>query len=140
MDTSRTQAEVSEEQIRILVHTFYGKIRSDALLGPIFESVIADDWEAHLAKMCDFWSSVMRTSGRYKGNPMAAHLRLETVRLEHFAHWLTLFQKTALEICPPDIAMLFCVRAQTIAQSLQLGMFYRPRANEVTSSTERNSV
>jgi hemoglobin len=131
MDTSRMPPEVSEEQIRTLVQAFYGKIRCDAVLGPIFESVIADEWDAHLARMCDFWSSVMRTTGRYKGNPMAAHLRLETVRPEHFAYWLTLFQKTALEVCPPDIAMQFCARAQTIARSLQLGMFYRPRVSEV---------
>jgi hemoglobin len=129
MDKPRTNAKVSEEEIRILVHAFYGKIRGDTVLGPIFENVIADDWDAHLVKMCDFWSSVMRTSGRYKGNPMAAHLRLKMVRPEHFAHWLTLFQKTALEVCAPDIAMQFCTRAQTIARSLQLGMFYHPCAS-----------
>jgi hemoglobin len=118
--------EISEDLVRSLVHGFYDKVRSDAVLGPIFARVIDDDWDAHLAKMCDFWSSVMLMSGRYKGNPMIAHMRLKAVRPEHFERWLGLFHETATEICPPDIAALFHARAQNIARSLQLGMFYRP--------------
>ena len=34
---------ISEEQIRQLVASFYGKIRADADLGPIFERVVAGD-------------------------------------------------------------------------------------------------
>lgn len=118
--------EISEEVIRTLVYAFYGKIREDPDLGPIFARVIGSDWNPHLAKMCDFWSSVMLMSGRYKGNPMIAHMRLKMVRPEHFDRWLDLFRETALEVCPPDIASLFCAKAGNIARSLQLGMFYRP--------------
>ena len=114
--------------IRILVHAFYGRIRQHAVLGPIFARVIGEDWDPHLARMCDFWSSVMLMSGRYKGNPMTAHMRLKMVRPEHFAIWLELFGQTADEVCPPEIAPLFRGRAQNIAASLQLGMFYRPEA------------
>ena len=119
-------AQISEETIRALVHAFYARIRDDAVLGPIFARVLGGDWGPHLAKMCDFWSSVMLMSGRYKGNPMIAHIRLKMVRPEHFARWLALFQTTALETCPPEIATQFHARAENIARSLQLGMFYRP--------------
>ena len=114
----------SEETIHALVHAFYAKVRKDEELGPVFDRAIAD-WTPHLEKMCDFWSSVMRTSGRYHGNPMAAHLRLKTVVPEHFARWLALFRETAREVCAPDEAALFILRAETIARSLELGMFYR---------------
>ena len=30
-----------------LVHTFYAKVRKDAVLGPIFNGII-HDWDAHL--------------------------------------------------------------------------------------------
>jgi len=120
--------DIDEEMVRRLVHAFYAKIRNDAILGPIFARVIGDDWEPHLAKMCDFWSSVMLMSGRYKGNPMIAHMRLKMVRPEHFARWLELFHATALEECPASIAVQFGARADNIARSLQLGMFYRPAA------------
>ena len=122
--------DIDEEMIRTLVHAFYARIRSDDVLAPIFARVIGDDWGPHLAKMCDFWSSVMLMSGRYKGNPMIAHMRLKMVKPEHFARWLDLFRATALEECPPDIAVQFCARAYNIARSLKLGMFYRPAAPE----------
>lgn len=118
--------DIDEDMVRQLVHAFYTKVRADEALGPIFARVIGDDWGPHLAKMCDFWSSVMLMSGRYKGNPMIAHMRLKMVRPEHFARWLQIFRATALEECPPSIAVQFIGRADNIARSLQLGMFYRP--------------
>ncbi|MGC8534616.1 MAG: group III truncated hemoglobin [Rhizomicrobium sp.] len=118
----------SEEQIRALVHGFYAKIRNDTELGPIFNAAIAD-WDPHLEKMCAFWSSVMRMSGRYHGNPMAAHLRLKRVEAAHFGRWLSLFDATAGELFQPHLAAAFTGRAQTIARSLELGMFYRARGH-----------
>jgi hemoglobin len=110
------------------VHGFYGKIRRDPALGPIFNRVIAEDaWPAHLQKMCDFWSSVMLMSGRFHGAPMPAHLRIETkpgegINARHFARWLHLFSETVAELCPPEAAELFRKKSQMIAQSLQLGI------------------
>jgi hemoglobin len=127
-------AEISEAMIHALVHGFYDRVRADAELGPIFDRVIGDDWDAHLAKMCDFWSSVMLTSGRYKGNPMVAHLRLKMVRPGHFARWLALFGETAEALTPPVIAAQFRARSELIARSLQQGMFFRPQTTEEKSS------
>ncbi|MBN9557678.1 MAG: group III truncated hemoglobin [Alphaproteobacteria bacterium] len=120
---------VDEGMVKTLVHTFYGKVRQDPLLGPVFDRVIGDHWDAHLAKMCDFWSSVMLMSGRYKGNPMIAHMRLKMVGPQHFERWLQLFGETAEEVCPPNASEAFVARAQNIARSLQLGMFYRADRN-----------
>jgi len=117
--------EIDEEMIRTLVHGFYDRVRADAELGPIFNAAIGD-WEPHLAKMCDFWSSVMLRTGRYKGAPMVAHLRLKAVRPEHFGRWLSLFGQAAQTLLPADIAALFIGRADNIARSLQLGLFFRP--------------
>jgi hemoglobin len=117
---------ITEEMVRELVHAFYGKIRGDRTLGPIFDRVIGERWDAHLAKMCDFWSSVVLVSGRYKGRPLPAHMRLKDVRPEHFTLWLELFRETAEEVCPPDSAPVFIERSRRIAESFQLGMFFRP--------------
>src|SRR5215469_8908036 len=118
--------QITEEMIRQLVHGFYAKVRQDGSLGPIFARVIGEDWDPHLEKMCAFWSSVMLTSGRYKGNPMLAHLRLKMVTPAHFERWLALFRATAAELFSPMIAQAFIARAETIARSLKLGMFFRP--------------
>ncbi len=112
---------VTEDVIRAQVHAFYGRVRADPMLGPIFEAKI-DDWDAHLAKLCDFWSSVLLMTGRFKGAPMPAHARLTDVGGAHFAHWLEIWRATARETCPPPAAALFIARAEMIARSLQLGM------------------
>jgi len=112
---------ITEEMIRALVHAFYAKAREDPTLGPIFNAEV-QDWELHLAKLCDFWSSVVLMSGRYHGTPMQAHARLSRLRTEHFATWLELFRRTAAEVCPPQASALFIDRAERIAQSLQIGI------------------
>lgn len=112
---------VDEPMIRDLVHTFYARVRQDRELGPIFEDAI-DDWDEHLAKLCDFWSSVTLMTGRFKGSPMAAHVRTSAIRPEHFARWLALFRQTAIEVCPPDAAALFVGKSQMIGESLRLGL------------------
>lgn len=116
-----THAGITEETIREVVHAFYGKVRDDGLLGPIFDAKI-EDWPSHLDKMCAFWSSVTLMTGRYKGRPMVAHARLPDIGREHFARWLELFRETAAETCSKAAADLFIDRAERIAQSLQTGI------------------
>jgi hemoglobin len=118
--------DVSEEGIVRLVDAFYTKVRADADLGPIFERAIKDNWPHHLEKMYAFWSSVMLTSGRYKGNPMMKHMVLPGMKPELFTRWLALFEGTCRELCDDTIRAAFMERAHRIAESLQLGLFYRP--------------
>ncbi|MGB3810388.1 MAG: group III truncated hemoglobin [Parvibaculum sp.] len=118
----------NEEEIERVVRTFYKSVRADAQLGPIFERVIGDNWEPHLQKMFAFWSSVMLMSGRYKGQPMVAHMRLKMVQRHHFERWLGLFHKTTEELCTPETAEAFMERAARIAESLQMGMFFNPNS------------
>ena len=103
-----------------LVHGFYDRIRTDPLLGPIFAARV-DDWEPHLEKMVDFWSSVALMTGRYHGAPMPKHLPLP-IEAEHFARWLDLFRQTAYEVCPPEGAALVIDRATRIAASIQMNV------------------
>lgn len=118
--------EPSESVIRELVDAFYTKVRRDPDLGPVFETALHGQWDAHLPKMYDFWSSVMLTTGRYKGNPMAVHMRLPRFPAELFERWLALFGETTRELCTPQLAAEFEVRARRIAESLKFGLYYRP--------------
>lgn len=114
-------AGITEPMIRTLVVTFYDRVRADPLLGAIFNRVI-DDWDAHLDKLCNFWSSVTLMTGRYKGTPMQAHAALPDITPAHFERWLALFQLTATRTCPPEAAAVFVDRANRIAESLQMGI------------------
>jgi hemoglobin len=103
-----------------LVRSFYIVVRADPLIGPVFASRITD-WEPHLRRMIDFWSSVTLMTGRYHGQPMQIHLPLP-IAADHFDRWLKLFAETAQEICPSKAAAHFLERAQRIAESLELGL------------------
>jgi hemoglobin len=111
---------ITEAMIERLVRGFYAKVRSDAVLAPVFDSKIKD-WEPHLAQMCAFWSSVALMTGRYHGTPMVKHMPLP-VDAEHFDRWLELFEATSRELCPPPAAAHFVERARRIAASLELGI------------------
>lgn len=72
----------------------------------------------------------MLTSGRYKGNPMAAHMR-QPIEPVFFERWLTLWTGTASKVFAPDLAAQFCPKAERITESLKLGLFFRPAATAV---------
>ena len=111
---------IDEAMITRLVHAFYGRVRDDATLGPIFAAEV-EDWDAHLATLVNFWSSVALLTTRYDGRPMPAHLRLD-VGEEHFQRWLELFRATAREVCTPEAAAFFIAKAENIARSFQMGI------------------
>ncbi len=114
-------AGIDEAMIEKQVHTFYGRVRLHPVLGPIFNAAIAD-WDEHLAKLCDFWSSVLLMTGRFKGSPMAAHARNPDIADDHFPVWLDLFAATAYEVCPPAAAQMFVEKSRMIGRSLALGL------------------
>ena len=98
-----TAAGVTEPMIKELVHAFYGRVREDDLLGPIFNSRV-EDWDEHLAKLYDFWSSVLLMSGRFKGSPMQAHAAIAEIDPAHFVRWLELWRQTVRELAPAAAA------------------------------------
>ena len=128
MGAARLNMQITEDDIARLVAAFYDRIREDAVLGPVFNGAI-DDWPHHLGKLEAFWSSVMLTSGRYKGQPMVAHVRHEPhMTAENFARWLALWREISAELLAPEAAGAFQEKADRIAESLQLGVqFYRDR-------------
>lgn len=123
---------IDDEYISNLVDTFYERIRADEVLGPIFAGNVGN-WDTHLPKMKDFWSSVALHSSRYSGQPVPAHVKLaEEVTPEHFTLWLALFNKTLEDTAPSkDAIPYFMDRAERIAKSLQLAMFGDPALPEL---------
>jgi hemoglobin len=86
------------EKIERMVHDFYGKIRDDDVLGPIFDSRI-EDWPIHLARMVSFWRGVLRSEPTFvpseRGAPPSLHRGIEELERAHFARWLSLFGEVA---------------------------------------------
>jgi hemoglobin len=111
---------IDDALIEKLVRRFYARAAKDPLIGPIFDRHVGD-WEAHIARLCDFWSSVALMSGRYRGTPMAVHMPMP-LGPDEFSRWLAIFAETADEVCSPEAAAHFKERALRIASSLELGV------------------
>jgi hemoglobin len=116
---------VSEAELGMLIPRFYARVREDALIGPVFDDAVVD-WDRHLDKLIAFWSSVMLTSGRYKGNPVAAHLKhLPAITPPMFDRWLSLWAEVTGEALPPAAAAALQEKAARIAESLKLALYFR---------------
>lgn len=85
------------EDVRLLVDSFYGKVREDRLIGPIFIGAIGDHWPAHLDKMYRFWQTVLLEEHTYFGSPFAPHARMP-LEGRHFESWLGLWHATVDEL------------------------------------------
>jgi hemoglobin len=119
---------ITEESLKALVDAFYARVRQDPLIGPVFNDAIGD-WPEHLKKLQAFWSSVMLTSGRYKGRPLPAHVKhADSISPASFERWLTLWGETTYEMLDAGSAAALQDKAGRIAESLSLGIaFHRDR-------------
>lgn len=91
---SQLKSDISAiEDIKQLVDKFYGKVREDDLLAPIFNERIQDRWTAHLEKMYRFWQTVLLEEHTYYGSPFLPHAKLP-VEAAHFERWMKLFDET----------------------------------------------
>lgn len=109
---------LTRNDIITLVNSFYDKVKTDALLGPVFAHV---DWPHHLPTMYDFWSSMLLGDQTYRGNPLQKHLPLP-IDSNHFNQWLALFTRTVNENFEGEKAEEVKTRAQTIAKVFQFKM------------------
>lgn len=113
---------IDDAFISQLVEHFYRVIRQDVLLGPIFAQKI-EDWPMHLARMKDFWASIMLESGRYSGNPMQKHIAIGGIDAVHFERWHVLWDRALMEIAPNGaVGDRFREAAHRIGESLLTGI------------------
>lgn len=108
----------NEEDIKNLVHVFYGKVRENEALFKIFDPIIQDHWSAHLDKMTRFWSTLLLYTHQYKDDPLPKHLPLDLQKI-HFDIWLNLFNETLDELFAGEIAENAKKRASSIARIMK---------------------
>ncbi|RKD16149.1 sec-independent protein translocase TatC [Pelobium manganitolerans] len=118
MTSSEKREITSVADIELLVYTFYDKVRADALLFPIFDPVIKNNWPAHLQKMVRFWSTLLLYTREYKDDPLTSHMPLPLAK-EHFERWLALFHQTLDDLFIGEIAENAKKRAFSIARIMK---------------------
>ncbi|WP_309497833.1 group III truncated hemoglobin [Sulfurovum sp.] len=112
--------EITQENIRTLVMSFYAKIIKDDIVGPFFIAKLGDDmksehWETHLETIVVFWSSLALGKPKYSGNLFLPHTQLGELKRETFEQWLKLFAETLDEVYVEGIAARFKERSMIIA-------------------------
>lgn len=109
------------DRIEALVHRFYGKVREDPALGPVFDARVGD-WDVHLARMVAFWRTVLRGEGLYTasrpGGPPAIHRAIDELSTALFVRWLGLFRETAAEVFDAREAAVVIGKAERMAVAL----------------------
>ena len=111
------------EDCKTLVDNFYGKVRKDSLIGPIFDNIIQDRWPEHLEKMYRFWQTVLLADHTYFGSPFPPHAELP-VEWTHFEKWLELFNQTIDEHFTGDKAQEARWRANKMAEMFNFKIQY----------------
>ncbi|WP_262692206.1 group III truncated hemoglobin [Kordiimonas aestuarii] len=119
--------------IHAFVVAFYARLRKHHELGPIFEHHLGSDWDAHMERLTDFWITMLGGGTLYRGNPFEVHRKIDALREHQFTDWLALFSEAAADTLPDDQAKHACERANRIAESLKMGLFYRPKGLSQTA-------
>lgn len=108
----------SLNDIKLLVNSFYEKVREDELLGPIFEERIKGNWQPHLEKMYTFWQTVLAFDHTYSGRPFDPHATMP-VEKAHFERWVGLFKTTVDTLFVGEKAEEIKTKAMNTAQVFQ---------------------
>jgi len=117
----RREDSPTEASIRLLVHTLYDGVRRDEILGPVFDQAVHGDWDGHVQRMTDFWSTVLLGAGRFQGNVCGEHMALAGMESGHVVRWLALFKQTVMLLFVDAAAEEILLSADRISGSLQPG-------------------
>ena len=112
----------SKEDLVVLVNTFYERVRKDTLLGPIFNTVIGDDWSQHLPTMYSFWNTVLFGAADYKGQAIGVHIAIDKqmpLEPKHFEAWISYWRDTVDQLFEGPNARLVKEKAYTMLQLIQ---------------------
>lgn len=115
------------DDIKLLVNSFYDKVKADKTIGYIFNDVAKVNWEKHLPVMYNFWENLLFFTGSYSGNPMIAHEKWHKAvnfNTAHFEQWIKLFTSTVDELFEGEKADMAKQRAISIATVMQIKIIH----------------
>ncbi|MEW5674757.1 group III truncated hemoglobin [Flavobacterium enshiense] len=117
----------NRNDLSLLVHTFYDKIRANEEIGHFFNETITD-WYAHLEKLTDFWENNLFAVRKYFGDPLTAHVEVDekfqhTVNPDVFGLWLNLWFETLEELFEGKNVELLKRRARKMGTFLLINIY-----------------
>lgn len=118
---------LTQPDISRLVRVFYGRVRLDPFLSPVFVGKIGDSdakWAEHIAHVETFWCSIFLKTRSFDGNPMQKHIGIAEIAPQHFTRWLAMFQDAADATLSQPQSDEIMVVANRIARSFQMGLAF----------------
>ncbi|KIC21986.1 group III truncated hemoglobin [Leisingera sp. ANG-Vp] len=113
--------EITAADISRVVAVFYTRVRSHAVLGPVFAAHV-EDWPQHEEKIAGFWRNAILRERSYSGNPMRVHVSRPDVKAEHFPLWLGLFHEVLRAELPEKTALQWGALADRIGEGFRTGV------------------
>ena len=104
---------ITNDDVKLLVDTFYARAQKDELVGPIFERFI-NDWDEHHVKLYQFWKTVILKQAAYRAKPVQMHYKMGLTQ-DHFDRWLILWKGTVDDLFEGENAGVAKYRGEKMA-------------------------
>ncbi|RYD58811.1 MAG: group III truncated hemoglobin [Sphingobacteriales bacterium] len=111
------------EDIENLVNSFYSRARADETIGPVFNTIIGDNWSHHLPVMYQFWEMIAFGKQDYSGSPIGKHIAVDRkmpLTEAHYQRWLELWRRTVDDLFEGEKAEEVKKRAMLMIQLIEL--------------------
>lgn len=105
----------TNDDVKLLVDTFYARAQKDDLVGPIFEMFIKD-WDAHHIKLYQFWRTVILKQAAYRAKPVQMHFKMDLTQA-HFDTWLVMWKGTVDDLFEGENANVAKYRGEKMAEA-----------------------
>ena len=119
----------TRDDIDALLRRFYGRALVDDLLAEPFTEVREKGLASHLPVMCDFWETLLLTSGTYRGSLFRVHQGAHDRHpfgAEHFDRWLTLWRESVDEMYAGPVAEKAKQQGERIATAMHRRLTHAP--------------
>jgi len=132
----------NRDDLSVLIHSFYAKIRANEEIGHFFNETI-HDWDSHLEKLTDFWENNLFAVRKYFGNPIEAHVTVDkkfnhTVDPVVFGLWLNLWFETLEELFEGENVEILKRRARKMGTVLMVNIFENRKQSYSDSNAQTN--
>ncbi len=108
----------TRRDIEVFVKAFYETVKTNDVLGIIFNEVVHMNWDHHIPLITDFWETILLDKPVYTHNAMEVHYTLNRIyplKKEHFDSWLRIFNETIDQLFSGNRTELAKKRAHSIA-------------------------
>lgn len=108
----------TRQDIEVFVKAFYETVKTDDVVGIIFNEVVHMNWDHHIPLITDFWETILLDNPVYTHNAMEVHYTLNRIyplKKEHFDSWLRIFNETIDQLFSGNRTELAKKRAHSIA-------------------------